>query len=177
MTLQADGWWSGARALPSPNRDARPPGSRIELLLYHCISLPPGVFGGDAIERLFTNRLDPQAHPYFAALGGLPVSAHFLVARDGTLTQFVATGDRAWHAGVSLWDGRPRCNDFSIGIELEGSEFEPFTVQQYAKLAPLQSALWDAYPIRWARGHSEVAPQRKFDPGPLFDWSRVRRDR
>lgn len=176
MTLSADGWWSGARLLRSPNADARPPGSRVELLLFHCISLPPGAFGGDAIERLFTNRLDPLAHPYYAALRDVRVSAHFLVLRTGALVQFVSTNDRAWHAGASQWDGRPRCNDFSIGIELEGSEFEPFTAPQYAALGPLQAALWSAYPVRWARGHSDVAPQRKFDPGPLFDWSRVRRD-
>ena len=174
--VDADGWLPGARHVPSPNFDPRPPGSAIELLVIHCISLPPGVFGGGRIEQFFCNRLEPAAHDYFRRLQGVRVSAHFLVARDGDLTQFVSCLDRAWHAGASHWDGRVRCNDFSLGIELEGSEFEPFTEVQYAVLVRLQQALALAYPLRWTRGHSEIAPGRKTDPGPLFDWARVLRD-
>jgi len=175
-TTLACGWVVGAVHLASPNFDARPPGCAVELLVLHCISLPPGHHGAGNIERLFTNALDPAAHPAFAPLAGLRLSAHFLISRSGMLTQFVSCDDRAWHAGASSWNGRARCNDFSIGIELEGSEFEPFTAAQYAALDPLQRALWAAYPLRWARGHSEIAPQRKTDPGPFFDWSRIRRD-
>ena len=175
MSTLVAGWASGALRLESPNFDARPAGCAVELLVLHCISLPPGMHGGGHIERLFTNRLDPAAHPAFAPLAGVRVSAHFLVSRTGVLTQFVSCDDRAWHAGVSAWDGRERCNDFSIGIELEGSEFEPFTSAQYATLDPLQRALWSAYPLRAARGHSEIAPGRKTDPGPFLDWSRIRR--
>jgi AmpD protein len=174
--VDAAGWLSGARRVESPHQDERPPGCAIELLVVHAISLPPGVFGGDAIERLFTGRLDPAAHPYYARLRGLRVSSHFLVARDGALTQFVACRRRAWHAGRSSWEGRPACNDCSVGVELEGSEFEPYTEAQYRSLARLQQALCAAYPIRAARGHDEIAPGRKFDPGPLFDWSRIVRD-
>lgn len=171
-----EGWLAAARRLPSPNRDARPPGCAVELLVIHCISLPPGRFGTGDVERLFANQLDPAAHPFFAQLQGLRVSAHFLIDRDGRLTQFVPCSDRAWHAGASAWEGRPGCNDFSIGIELEGSEFEPFTEAQYAALDGLQRALCEAFPIRATRGHSEIAPGRKTDPGPLFDWTRIRRD-
>lgn len=174
--LDADGWLRGARRLPSPNADARPVDTSIELLVVHCISLPPGVFGGGYVERLFVNALDFEAHPYFARLRGLRVSAHFLIARDGVLTQFVSCRERAWHAGVSSWNGRAACNDFSIGIELEGTEFEPFTRAQYAVLARLQRALCAAYPVRAARGHCEIAAGRKTDPGPLFDWRALRRD-
>jgi len=176
MQIDAGGWVDGARRVESPNRDARPGGCAIELLVLHCISVPPGRFGGGHIERLFTNALDFAAQPALADLAGLRVSAHFLIDRMGLLTQFVSCADRAWHAGASAWDGRARCNDFSIGIELEGSEFEAFTAAQYATLDALQRALWSAYPIRWARGHSEIAPGRKTDPGPLFDWTNVRRD-
>jgi len=171
-----DGWLADAQRLPSPNADARPPGVSIDLLVVHCISLPPGRFGGGHIAQLFSNALDPAAHPYFARLQGLRVSAHFLVARDGGLTQFVSCDARAWHAGVSAWDGRPACNDFSIGVELEGSEYEPYTEAQYGVLAALQRALVAAYPLRGTRGHSEIAPGRKSDPGPLFDWARIARD-
>jgi AmpD protein len=176
MTALALGWYDRATRLESPNRDARPPGCAIELLVIHCISLPPGSYGGGHVERLFTGGLDASTHPAFAALAPLRLSAHFLVARSGLVTQFVSCDERAWHAGASRWDGRDRCNDFSIGVELEGSEFEPFTAAQYAALADLQQALWAAYPLRWARGHSEIAPGRKTDPGPFFDWTRVRRD-
>ncbi|SPE32644.1 N-acetyl-anhydromuranmyl-L-alanine amidase [Burkholderiales bacterium] len=174
--VASDGWVQGARRLDSQNFDARPQGCAIELLVLHCISLPPGCFGGADIERLFCNQLDCASHEFYAQLRGVRVSAHFLIARSGALTQFVSCLDRAWHAGSSQWDGRAGCNDFSIGIELEGSEFEPFTGEQYRTLVALQRALSSAYPLRWTRGHSEIAPGRKSDPGPLFDWTRVVRD-
>jgi AmpD protein len=173
MKLGADGWLEGARRVPSPNRDARPPGAEVSLLLVHAISLPPGEYGGDAIERLFTNRLDAKAHPYFAEIDGLEVSAHFLVRRDGALVQFVPVHERAWHAGASCWRGRSRCNDFSLGVELEGSDDEPFEPSQYARLSELVHALRAQLPLRDVAAHSEVAPGRKTDPGPHFDWPRL----
>lgn len=156
--------------IDSPNHDSRPPGAAIDLLVIHNISLPPGEFGGDAIVRLFTNALDTGAHPYYAQLQGLKVSAHFLVRRGGEIIQFVACGKRAWHAGVSTWRGRQRCNDFSIGIELEGDDHQPFAQPQYAALARLTRRLCRIYPIAGIAGHSDIAPQRKTDPGPFFDW-------
>jgi AmpD protein len=174
--IDAQGWLAGARRQPSPNCDERPSGCAIELLVIHCISLPPGRYAAAPVHELFTNRLDPAGHPYFEQLRDLRVSAHFLVERDGGLVQFVSCARRAWHAGRSSWDGRSACNDFSIGVELVGSEFEPYADAQYRTLADLQAALCAAYPIRAARGHSEIAPDRKTDPGPLFDWSRVTRD-
>jgi len=173
--IDPDGWAAGVRRLASPHHDARPAGAAIELIVVHCISLPPGQFGGGDIERFFTGALDASAHAYFERLRGVRVSAHFLVARDGLPTQFVSCLDRAWHAGASAWEGRSACNDFSIGIELEGSAFEPFTRAQYEALVALHSGLCAAYPIRATRGHSEIAPGRKTDPGPLFDWSQVPR--
>jgi len=164
-----------ARQIPSPNHDARPAGTNITLVVVHAISLPPGEFGGDGIERLFTNRLDPGAHPYFATVATLKVSSHFLIRRDGTLVQFVSCADRAWHAGVSAWNGRQRCNDFSIGVELEGTDENPYTAAQYAVLARLAKALRRLYPIADVVGHSDIAPGRKTDPGPAFDWVRFRR--
>ncbi|ERS86038.1 1,6-anhydro-N-acetylmuramyl-L-alanine amidase AmpD [Halomonas sp. PBN3] len=171
------GWLAGARRVPSPNCDARPDGE-VSLLLLHSISLPPGVFGGDAIERLFTNRLDPSAHPFFAAIQGLRVSAHLLIRRDGECVQFVPFQRRAWHAGRSRWhDGkrwRTALNDFAIGIELEGDEVSPYTAAQYERLAEVAGALLAAYPALDATriaGHAEVAPLRKSDPGPAFDWA------
>jgi len=164
-----------ARQIPSPNHDARPAGTNITLVVVHAISLPPGEFGGDGIERLFTNRLDPGAHPYFATVATLKVSSHFLIRRDGTLVQFVSCADRAWHAGVSAWNGRQRCNDFSIGVELEGTDENPYTAAQYAVLARLAKALRRRYPIADVVGHSDIAPGRKTDPGPAFDWVRFRR--
>ena len=139
----------------------------------HCISLPPGEFGGEAIERLFTNRLDPAAHPYFREIAGLRVSAHFLIRRDGELVQFVPVGRRAWHAGVSSWRGRERCNDFSIGVELEGTEDAVFTAAQYQRLAGLIGHLRSKLPLRAIAAHSDVAPGRKTDPGAHFDWPRL----
>lgn len=175
LTVAADGWVSGARRHPSPNFDARPTGSAIELLVVHNISLPPGVFGSGDIARLFTNRLDAAAHPFFATLIGVRVSAHFLIERDGALSQFVSCLDRAWHAGASDFEGRPRCNDFSIGVEVEGTDFAPYEAAQYATLAALTRALRRAYPLRAVRGHADVARGRKTDPGPLFEWARYAR--
>ena len=161
------------RFIRSPNHDARPRGSEITLLVVHCISLPPGEFGGDAIERLFTNRLDPAAHAYFREIAGLRVSSHFLIRRDGELVQFVPVERRAWHAGVSSWRGRARCNDFSIGVELEGTEDAVFTAAQYRRLARLVGHLRSQLPLRDIAAHSDVAPGRKTDPGAHFDWPRL----
>lgn len=175
--FDAAGWHRYARRVPSPNCDARPVGVAIDLLVIHNISLPPGRFGGPAIEALFTNRLDADAHPSFASIAGLRVSAHFLIRRDGALVQFVAIGARAWHAGVSSWRGRERCNDFSVGIELEGTDIRPFTARQYRRLAALARELRSACPaLAGVAGHSEVAPGRKSDPGPAFDWARFMAD-
>lgn len=171
--LEARGWWSGARRVVSPNCDARPEGVPVELLVLHHISLPPGEFGGEAIEALFTNRLDALAHPAFQPIAALRVSAHFLIRRDGACVQFVACDDRAWHAGVSQFEGRQRCNDFSIGVELEGTEAVPFTPAQYGSLVGLLQVLLRCYPIRALVGHADIAPGRKIDPGPSFDWQRL----
>lgn len=168
------GWWTGARRCPSPNFGPRPATAAIELLLLHSISLPPGVFGGDAIERLFTNRLDWDAHPYYAQIRGLAVSAHFVIRRDGELLQFVSCEQRAWHAGRSCWRGRDNCNDYSIGIELEGLEGGVFEDAQYDALAGLLPRLARRYPLRAVAGHEHVAPGRKADPGPGFEWARLR---
>ena len=177
MTLQldTDGVAAGIRFLPSPNCDERPAGAAPELLVIHNISLPPGEFGGDGIVDLFMNRLDPSAHPYYATIAQLRASAHFLVRRDGELIQFVPCAKRAWHAGESAWRGRSRCNDFSVGVELEGADDQPFADIQYAELAPLITALQRAYGALEIVGHSDIAPARKTDPGPCFDWQRLRR--
>jgi AmpD protein len=172
-----DGWVAGAKALPSPNHEARPDGMVPSLIVIHNISLPPGEFGGEAIGELFLNRLDCSAHPYYDAhLRGLRVSSHFVIRRTGALEQFVSCDARAWHAGASNFFGRERCNDFSIGIELEGTDGVPFEPRQYATLAPLVSALVARYPIEALAGHSDIAPGRKTDPGPYFDWERLARD-
>jgi N-acetyl-anhydromuramoyl-L-alanine amidase len=168
------GWWSGARRIASPNFNARPDGVEVSLALIHSISLPPGVYGGDAIERLFTNRLDWRAHPYFTQIEGLEVSSHFVVRRDGELLQFVSCDERAWHAGASQWQGRTGCNDYSVGIELEGLEGQAFEPAQYDALLALLEALARRYPIVHIAGHEHVAPGRKFDPGPGFDWRLLR---
>jgi len=173
LSIDGAGRVNPARWVPSPNCDARPPGADVTLLVVHGISLPPGEFGGDSIERLFTNRLDPTAHPYFATIATLRVSSHFLIRRDGELVQFVGCDERAWHAGVSSWRGRERCNDFSIGIELEGTDDTPYEPAQYAKLAQLAKALVPRYPIVDVAGHSDIAPGRKTDPGHAFDWGRL----
>jgi len=174
----ASGLLAGVRYLPSPNRDARPPGIPANLIVVHGISLPPGEFGGPWIDALFTNRLDPSAHPYFQAIAGLRVSAHLLIRRDGERVQYVPFHERAWHAGVSHYGGRERCNDFSIGIELEGSDETPYTDRQYAQLAAVIRALRSAYPTlapERLAGHADIAPGRKTDPGPAFDWARLHR--
>ena len=172
--LWQEGWYAPAQRIESPNHDARPANTDIDLVIIHSISLPPGVYGGDGVAQLFTNRLDPKVHPYYAEIAGLKVSAHFYIRRDGTLIQFVPITSRAWHAGVSNWQGRERCNDFSVGIELEGDDETPFEAAQYAALQTLLKSLRQALPIRAITSHAHVAPGRKTDPGPQFDWSAVR---
>ncbi len=172
--MGAAGWLDGVRRVISPNFDARPDGETASLLVIHNISLPPGEFGGPWVEALFTNRLDPSLHPYFTAIRGLQVSAHFFIRRDGEVVQFVSCDHRAWHAGASQWHNRERCNDFSIGVELEGTDEVPFTDSQYASLNRLIDVLRAAYPLVAVTGHSDIAPGRKTDPGPNFDWGRVR---
>lgn len=174
MRIDAEGCVDAARFLPSPNCDARPAGLPVVLLVIHNISLPPGQFGGDAVIDLFLNRLDPKAHPYYAGIASLRVSAHFLVRRDGELMQFVPCAKRAWHAGISSWQGREQCNDFSIGIELEGADDVPFTDAQYGTTGRLARVLHQMYPITDAVGHCDIAPGRKTDPGPHFSWDRYR---
>lgn len=175
LVVDRAGLVGAAEQIASPNCDARPDNEEPTLLVVHCISLPPGEFGGDAIVELFTNRLDPRAHPYYASVADLRVSAHFLIRRDGTLIQFVPCALRAWHAGVSAWRGRQRCNDFSIGVELEGSDDVRYDDAQYQVLARLTRALHRRYPLTDVVGHSDIAPQRKSDPGPAFDWPRYRK--
>jgi AmpD protein len=178
--LEADiekGWLRGARRMPSPNCDARPDGSVIDLIVIHGISLPPGEFGGPWIDRLFTNELDPSGHSCFAAIAGLRVSAHLMIDRGGAVTQYVPFGLRAWHAGESAFCGRSACNDFSIGIELEGSDDIPYGPEQYREAARIvQSCMraWPAITPERVVGHSDVAPGRKTDPGPAFDWAYFR---
>ncbi|MBS0587808.1 MAG: 1,6-anhydro-N-acetylmuramyl-L-alanine amidase AmpD [Proteobacteria bacterium] len=175
MRLDATGLLDTAKYIASPNYDERPPNTDINLLVIHNISLPPNEFGGDGVIELFTNRIDPLAHPYYQSLQGLKVSVHFFIRRDGTLIQFVPCNQRAWHAGVSNWQGRERCNDFSIGIELEGSDTTPFTDAQYEILIALTRCLCEHYPIQDIAGHSDIAPGRKTDPGPWFEWRRLSR--
>jgi N-acetyl-anhydromuramoyl-L-alanine amidase len=168
------GMCSGARYVPSPNFDVRPDSESISLLVIHNISLPPGEFGGEGVQALFTNRLDRCAHPYYETLGELRVSAHFFIRRDGELIQFVPCELRAWHAGASCWQGRERCNDFSIGIELEGADELAYTDAQYDTLAALCRALFAHYGPLDLAGHADISPGRKTDPGPAFDWARLR---
>jgi AmpD protein len=163
-----------ARKVGSPNFDERPQGISVSMLVVHGISLPPGEFGGSAVEALFSNRLDPLQHPYFREVSKLRVSAHFLVCRDGRLVQFVPCSRRAWHAGQSFWLGRDRCNDFSIGVELEGADDVPYAAVQYSVLATLANSLIRRYPIIDIVGHCDIAPGRKSDPGPAFDWALLR---
>lgn len=165
-----DGWWTAARAVPSPNFGPRPAGAVVTLAVVHSISLPPGEYGGDAIEKFFTNRLDFDAHPYYDGLRGLEVSAHFVIRRDGELLQFVSCDRRAWHAGRSAWRGRENCNDWSVGIELEGLEGHAFEREQMVRLARVLRSLARRYPIADVVGHEHVAPGRKADPGAAFDW-------
>ena len=174
MKADLNGWFSGVHRIASPNCDRRPAGTIINSLVVHNISLPPDHFGGPEILDFFTNQLDINAHPYFAQLKDVIVSSHFLIRRNGSIIQFVPCRKRAWHAGVSSWQGRSRCNDFSLGVELEGSDFVPFTDEQYASLTRLTRRLLRIYPICNIMGHSDIAPQRKTDPGPFFDWPRYR---
>ena len=167
------GWHVRARRVPSPNFGPRPGHATVDLAVVHSISLPPGEYGGPEIEQLFTNRLDWDAHPYFDQIRGMEVSAHFLIRRTGELVQFVSVHDRAWHAGASTWCGRDNCNDFSVGIELEGLEGHRFESAQYLTLAALCHALAERYPLRYLAGHEHVAPGRKQDPGPGFDWRKL----
>lgn len=173
MNWQAGGWLEGVRWLASPNFGERSPGE-VSLVVVHNISLPPDEFGGDWVEKFFLNQLDPLAHPYFASIAELQVSAHFYVRRDGQVTQFVGCDQRAWHAGSSCWGERDNCNDYSVGIELEGSDTQPFGAAQYEALWLLLGALLTRYPIVAMAGHSHVATGRKTDPGPFFDWAAVR---
>lgn len=169
------GWFQGIRHCPSPNFNARPDGE-ISLLVVHSISLPPGQFGTGRVQAFFQNRLATDEHPFFSEIADLQVSAHFFIERDGSLTQFVSCLDRAWHAGVSRFDGRDNCNDFSLGVEMEGTDDQPYTDRQYARLAELTRQLLDAYPAistQRIRGHCDIAPGRKTDPGPAFDWPRL----
>ena len=171
---QAGGWLANTRRVFSPNQGARPIDAAISLVVIHNISLPPDDFSGDAIERFFVNRLDPAAHPYFATIAELQVSTHFYIRRSGRVVQFVACDRRAWHAGQSCWAGVENCNDYSVGIELQGNDFEPYTEAQYESLWALIDALRIRYPIDALAGHCHIAPGRKTDPGPSFDWSAVR---
>ena len=179
FTIDRDsGLFAAARQVPSPNHNARPAGMRPELIVVHNISLPPGEFGGPWIDRLFTNQLNPRAHPYFGDIAALRVSAHLLVRRDGELVQYVPFHRRAWHAGASSWQGRENCNDFSVGIELEGTDDGGYTTAQYRRLAVSIRALCRAYPTlspQRLAGHSDIAPGRKTDPGESFDWDRLAR--
>ena len=173
LTIDAEGFASYARYIESPNYDERPGGTSITLAVVHAISLPSGEFGGPGIIDLFTNRLDAAVHPSYAAIANLRVSSHFVIRRDGELLQFVPCGKRAWHAGVSRWQGRERCNDFSVGIELEGTDTVPYAAAQYRILAHLLKALYRRYAFRYVVGHSDIASGRKTDPGPAFDWQRL----
>lgn len=175
--MHGDGnrWLDGIRYISSPNCDERPQGCPVSLLVIHSISLPPDEFGGNGVIELFTNQLDHEAHPYYRNLRDLKVSAHFFIRRGGETIQFVPCEKRAWHAGVSSWQSRDRCNDYSIGIELEGSDTRPFTGAQYEALISLTTALQKTYPITDIAGHADIAPGRKTDPGPHFDWERYRR--
>jgi len=177
LAVDAAGWVHGVRRMPSPHADERPGGARVSLIVIHGVSLPPGEFGGAWVEDFFTGRLDCAAHPYFSEIAALRVAPHFYVTREGRLTQFVSTDRRAWHAGRSSWRGQVECNDFSVGIELEGTDETPYADAQYAALAPLIAALLRRYPDigeHGLAGHGDIAPGRKTDPGPAFDWTRLR---
>ncbi len=168
------GWIEGVRHVPSPNFDVRPEGCDVDLLVVHSISLPPGQFSGPYIDQLFTNSLDSTAHPFFAEVANLKVSAHLLIRRDGEVVQYVSLNDRAWHAGESCYEQRERCNDFSIGIELEGDDEHAYETAQYEKLSEVTRLLLKAYPRMSCdriTGHCDIAPSRKTDPGPMFDWN------
>lgn len=174
LSLWQQGWHSQAQRIESPNFGPRPANTCIDLIVIHSISLPPGQYGGDAVQRLFTNQLDWDAHPYFQTIRGIEVSAHFFIRRDGTMLQFVSCDQRAWHAGKSFYRGRADCNNDSIGIELEGLEGELFEDAQYQCLAHLCQSIKEHYPIAHLAGHEHVAPGRKNDPGSGFDWSQLK---
>jgi len=174
-TLWQDGWYRFARRLASPNRGPRPAGAQVDLIVVHSISLPPGQYGGEEVQQLFTNTLDWNAHPYFMGIEGLTVSSHFYIRRGGEVWQFVSCDERAWHAGASQYRGRPDCNDDSVGIELEGLEGARFEPAQYEAMAALCAAIGQRYPILHVAGHEHIAPGRKRDPGPGFDWQRLQR--
>jgi len=174
LQIDQNGLASNISFIHSPNQDARPLDADIKLIVIHNISLPPNEYGGNGVIELFTNQLDPDAHPYYAEIHQLKVSSHFFIRRNGDVIQFVPCSQRAWHAGISNWHGHKRCNDFSIGIELEGSDFEAFEPLQYKALNMLISAIKQAYPIQDVAGHSDIAPGRKTDPGPYFDWSQLK---
>lgn len=177
MRLRESGWFSGVHRRHSPNHDDRPAEAVIDLLVIHNISLPPQQFGGPGVYQLFENRLNPQEHPFYEQIADLRVSAHLWVRRTGSIVQFVPVGARAWHAGVSCWQGRERCNDYAIGIEMEGTDERPYTTAQYRALARLTQQICARYPgITRERivGHCDIAPGRKTDPGPAFDWRRYR---
>lgn len=173
FNVNDEGWLSPARCIPSPNFDKWPEGTLPSLLVVHNISLPPGEFGGSAISEFFCNQLNFDAHPFYEEIRNVNVSAHFLITRQGELLQFVSCQKRAWHAGSSNFFGRAQCNDFSLGVELEGSDFVPFEDAQYQTLAALTKALLAAYPIQAVAGHADIAPGRKTDPGPFFNWQRL----
>lgn len=175
--MQEPGWWNKALSLPSPNQNPRPPGVEVDLLVIHNISLPPDRFGGGYVQQLFTNTLNSIEHPYFKTIAELQVSAHVFIARNAEVTQFVSFEQRAWHAGASVFEGRCNCNDYSIGIELEGSDTSPFTEDQYACLVELAVTLMKNYPkitIDRIVGHSDIAPGRKTDPGECFEWQKFK---
>jgi AmpD protein len=174
VAWQPDGWLDGVCWLPSPNFGERPAGEAVSLVVIHNISLPPDEFGGDWAEAFFLNRLDAAAHPYFATIADLRVSAHFYIRRDGRVIQFVGCDQRAWHAGQSCWCERDNCNDYSVGVELEGSDRQPYTPEQYSALCSVLDALRLRYPVAAIVGHCHVAPGRKTDPGPYFDWPALR---
>lgn len=175
LSIDTQGLCPNAIWIQSPNYDLRPDEASITLVVIHNISLPPQQYGGNGVIELFTNQLNPQEHPYYAEIHQLKVSSHFLIRRDGQLIQFVRCQQRAWHAGISQWEGRERCNDFSIGIELEGSDFDAFEPMQYETLNQLLIAIHMNYPIQAVVGHSDIASGRKSDPGPYFDWSKVKK--
>ena len=174
IQINSNGICSEAKFIASPNIDARPNAEDISLIVIHNISLPPKQYGGNGVIDLFSNQLNPDEHPYYAEIAPLKVSSHFFIRRDGELIQFASCNDRAWHAGASNWQGRERCNDFSIGIELEGSDFEAFEPMQYETLESLITSIKTRYPIEAITGHSDISPGRKTDPGPYFNWSRIK---
>ena len=174
--MNTSGFLDTAQLIASPNFDERPMGTEISLLVIHNISLPPNEFTGEGVIELFTNQINAEKHPYYQSLQGFKVSAHFFIRRDGATIQFVSCHSRAWHAGASTWQGKDRCNDYSIGIELEGSDTTPFTDAQYTALILLTKYLCNHYPIKHIAGHSDIAPDRKTDPGPYFDWEKYAMD-